>query len=318
MEEFTLTVSTVIAVYAVLALGFNVQWGFGGMLNFGYIVFVALGAYMTAVLTMPEPEGDFDTYVLGLELPLPLGMLGAMAASALLALVVGLIALRRLRADYLAVFTLVGATIAVQFVGSFRPLFNGEVGLYNVPLPLGSLAEIGTLDYQYLFLGMCLLFVAATFAFTTRLRNSAFGRALRAARDDELASQAFGRDVFSLRLRAFVIGGAIAGMGGSLLVWYVSAFNPSSWQLIETLTVLTAVIVGGTANNVGVVVGAVLIVGLMQGATQLIPTSESHPHLVATLRFIFLSVVTIAILYLRPQGLVPERLDKDRPQHAHP
>ena len=148
-------------IFAILALGLNVQWGYTGLFNIGIAGFFAVGAYTSALLTTPMPEGVYATYVeqlVGLALPFPLGLIGAAAVSGLLALLVGIPTLR-LRDDYLAIATIgIAETIRLIF-NNERWLANGPRGLTGLPQPLRSWVEPH--HYHYVYLGIVALAAVA-------------------------------------------------------------------------------------------------------------------------------------------------------------
>jgi ABC-type branched-subunit amino acid transport system permease subunit len=151
------------------------------------------------------------------------------------------------------------------------------------------------------------------------LYRSPFGRALRSVREDEVAAAAFGRNVFSLKLKAYVIGGVIAGLAGSLLVNFLTAWSPAAWTPIETFLLYAAIFVGGTANNRGVVVGAFFIFVFIQEVTRFIPVVHIGETALAAARDISIGLLIIAILWFRPQGILPEPRARDRePKEATP
>jgi ABC-type branched-subunit amino acid transport system permease subunit len=151
------------------------------------------------------------------------------------------------------------------------------------------------------------------------LYRSPFGRALRSIREDEVAAAAFGRDVFKLKLKAYVIGGVIAGLAGSLLVNFLTAWSPAAWTPIETFLLYAAIFVGGTANNRGVVVGAFFIFVFIQEVTRFIPVVHIGETALAAARDISIGLLIIAVLWFRPQGILPEPRARDRdPEQSDP
>lgn len=314
MINFILSVGTTILIQALLALGMDLQYGLAGLLNLSYIFFVAIGAYVTSVFMLPASTSLSVTYILGLNMPWLVGAAVATLASCAVALVVGAVALRRLRSDYFAIFTLVLAAIALQTTGQYQPLFNGAQGLFGIPAPFATTLGVdpGGTSYSVFFFLLTLVCLIVVYLFVRLIRRSQFGRVVRAARDDEMAVMAFGRSVVSLKLRAFVIGAGIAGFGGSLVATYTAAYNPTAWSLGETLLILNTILVGGVSSSRGIFIGNVLVIGAVQGVTQYLPTSTSYPYLSAALRFIVVGVLIIAVLRWRPRGLLPERFDVDR------
>ena len=187
-----------------------------------------------------------------------------MVVCAVLGAILGAIALNRVRAYYLAIVTFCVAEIVHQVVSTYIPLFDGNSGLYGLNPPFSNV--VGLAYYNDLYLGLCVVVLAVVFLFAERIRRSPFGRALRAVREDHDAAQAFGRDVWLLQLKAFVIGCAIAGLGGALLVNFTGALNPDGWTSGETLLLLAAVFLGGSGNNWGVIFGMVLVLGVLRRA----------------------------------------------------
>ncbi|PZS16091.1 MAG: branched-chain amino acid ABC transporter permease [Pseudonocardiales bacterium] len=236
MIDFMLTALTYVAIQSVLSLGLNLQWGLTGLLNLAYILFMATGAYFSAVVVSDPASPPGTEYILGLREPFLAGVVAGVLAATVLAVVVGAVALRNLRADYFAIVTLVIAEGTQQIAGQFRGLFNGSAGLVAIPQPLETVFQ--GRDYAVFFLLLCIGCVMVCFVVAEWLRKSPFGRALRALREDEEAASAFGRNPYTLKLRAFVIGASMAGLGGSLLGAYVTAFAPAGWGVAETLLVL--------------------------------------------------------------------------------
>jgi ABC-type branched-subunit amino acid transport system permease subunit len=312
---YVFTVATIGCIFAIGSLGLNMRYGWTGNLDLSFYMFVALGAYIQGVLTLPKATHPAVTsYVLGLSLPFPVGVLGAMAVCAATSLLLGAIALRRLRSDYFAIVTIVTTLIVYAVIQQFDPLFNGYVGLYNVPQPL--IAVLPVQVYPVFLFGVCAACLAATYVVAELLFRSPFGRALRAAREDEVATEAFGRNVYSLKLRAFAISGAVAGLSGALLITWLSAWNPSGWSPIEVLLLYAAVFVGGTGNNRGVVLGAILIFVVVQELSRFLPLPAALQTQSAVLQNIVVAVLIAITIWIRPQGVLPEPRAKFPSQDA--
>ena len=232
-------------------------------------------------------------------------MLLAGVVAGALALVVGIVALRRLRTDYQAMVMLVISVIALLVVENVTGLFNGPAGLSLIPQPYGSL-PLSTLGYQWFYVALTAATCLIVYLFVHRVTSSPLGRALRATRDNEDAAQALGKDVVRLRLFIFVMGGAIAGISGGVLILFIGAWSPGSWAYVETLVVLTAIIVGGTGNNFGVMLGALLVPVAFNEATRFIP-HFGRPGLVDALQWIVIGGLALVFLWFWPRGIVPER-----------
>jgi branched-chain amino acid transport system permease protein len=302
------TLLVYLGVDIMAAWALNLQYGVGGVYNFAFVLFQAAGAYIAAVLTLGPASGNggFQSYVLGASLPWPLPILAAGLGAGALALIVGLVALRNLRTDYQAMVMLVISVSATLTVTNATGLFNGPAGLSLVPQPLSNLVNPASIDYQWLYVGLTFLVCAVVYVFVHRVTSSPLGRALRAARDNDAAAAALGKDVARLRLFIFVFGNVIAGISGAVLVQFIGAWSPGSWLYVETLVVLTAIIVGGTGNNFGVMVGALLVPVAFNEATRYLP-QIGRPGLIDALQWIVIGLLGLVFLWFWPRGIVPER-----------
>ena len=233
-----------------------------------------------------------------------------MAVCGALGTLVGAVALNRVRAYYLAIVTFCTAEIIHQLVSNYIPLFNGNSGLFGLDPPF--LNVFGPAYNNDLYLAFCVVVLAVVFLFAERLRRGSFGRALRAVREDGDAARAFGRNVFRLQLKAFVIGCVIAGLGGALLVNFTGALNPDGWTSGETLLLLAAVFLGGSGNNWGVVLGMILVLGFLGQGTTFIPSWLMTNQQQAAFQAMVLGVLLIVILRFRPAGILPEAIPRDR------
>jgi ABC-type branched-subunit amino acid transport system ATPase component/ABC-type branched-subunit amino acid transport system permease subunit len=286
--------------------GLNLEFGVAGVANFAYIVLVAVGAYVYSVLTLGPSSagGGFQTYVIGLHLPVVAAVIIAMAAAAALGCLVGVTGLRRLRPDYQAMVTLVISLMAITVVSADTGLVNGNAGLAAIPNPLASLSGAAQ-GWGYVALtGLACL---AVYPLLRRFTAGPLGRTLRAMRDDENAAIAVGKNVVALRLLVQAVGGALAGLSGVLLAGFIGGWSPSAWQYVETLALLTAIIVGGLGDDLGVLAGTVIVPVLILQGVQFLPQVKNHAQLTEDLGWIILGALTIAFVWLRPRGLIPER-----------
>ena len=306
MKQYLVSVLTEGAIFGIMALGLNVIWGWSGDFDLAYYGYVALGAYMTLVLTIgrhPAPE----RYILGLQLPYLVAVVLAVASAMVLALVIGLIALRHLRGIYFSIVTLGAVYVLYAMAGQFVPLFNGYQGLSGLVNPMADTLGIDFSSYQYFFLGFAIAVFLLVYLFLSRVSSSRFGLALRSLREDERAAAAFGRDIYRLKLKAYVLGAAIGGLGGALFATYVTAFNTTAWTPLETIVLYAAVLVGGRGNIRGVALGVLIVIVLIEESTRFLPEIPGHPNIVLQLRPIVIGLALILFLRFRPQGLLPER-----------
>jgi len=293
--------------YFILAMGLNIQYGVTGILNFAYIGFVAIGAYVTGVAAMPA-HTQGQQYILGLGLPFPLNtLLGGFAAMAL-ALVVALITLRRLRTDYLAIVLISLSLVFYDFTNNYVSLFNGADGLYNVPAPFAKSLGLGPNSFIVFF--ACLTGVIALIMWfvMARIVHAPLGRTLRSIRDDQVAAAALGKDTFRMQLKSMMIGSFFAGIGGGLLIQFGGSFNGSAWLPGETFVVFAVLIVGGAGSNIGMLVGALLVETLLIHLPAFLPEIPGHPGLIEYFDLAVVGVVLMLMLWFRPQGVVPPRV----------
>jgi ABC-type branched-subunit amino acid transport system permease subunit len=302
----TLLVYTGVDVIAVWAL--NLQYGLGGILNFAFVIFQSIGAYVASVLTLgpASASGGYEHYVLGARLPWPLPLLAAFLAGGALAFLVGLFALRPRRTDYQGMVLLAVALIAAVVVSTEVNLFNGTSGVAGVPRPLESELHLGLVDYGWFYCALTALVVGVVYLLVHRLTSSPWGRMVRAMRENPTAVRSLGGDVERLRMQAFVIGGAIAAVSGALLVQFLGAWAPASWSTTETFIFFVCVVVGGLGNNFGAALGAVVVLTILDNGLQYLPVLQYSTD-VGALQAVAFGLVVIAFLWFRPRGLVPER-----------
>jgi branched-chain amino acid transport system permease protein len=316
LSSWTFYISTLVVYFGVDLLSgvsLNLQYGYAGVINFGYIVFQAVGAYAAAVVTLgPSSSSGFQSYIFGANLPFPLPLLVATAAGAILAAFVGLFSLRRIRRDYQAAILLIVSLIAIQLVQADVPLFNGSNGLTGVPRPLASSLGMSLQAYQWVYAGWVLLLCAVVYLLVRWLSRSPWGRALRALRDQENAAAALGLNVTALRLQVFVIGGAIAGLSGGLLVEFIGAWSPDAWGYAETFVIFTAIFVGGVGNYRGVLLGVLLVPIIFLQLPQFLPPI-GYPGFVESLEWVIIGLLWMLCLLIRPRGILPERRNRVLP-----
>jgi branched-chain amino acid transport system permease protein len=251
-------------------------------------------------------------------------VLFAVVTAMAVGLVVGSIALRHLRGIYFSIVTLGAVYVMYVLAGQYVPLFDGYNGLSGLFDPMGDVLGIDYYSYQYFFLGLCLVLFILVYAVMARISNSRFAMALRTLREDERAAAAFGRDIYRLKLKGYVLGAALGGFAGALFAAYLTAFNPSAWSPVgEVVALYAAVLVGGRGNIRGVVLGVLIMGVLVQESTRFLPDlpglgqlSAVHPQVLLAMRGVVIGLVLVLFLRFRPQGLLPERRFVDRPPSA--
>ena len=280
-------------IYALLALGVNLTWGMAGMVNLGLAGFFAVGGYTTALLTKAG-------------VAIPLGIAASALAAALTGAGVALVT-ARLRADYLAIVTL-GFSESVRIAAANEIwLTNGSDGIAGIPGPWRGI--LTPQQFNLAFLGIVIVVLIATFGILQRLAHSPFGRVLRAIRDDEDVAAVAGKHVLAFKVKAFAVGAAVLGVAGALYAHETSYVAPDIFAPLLTLNIILALVAGGVGNNTGAVLGAVLIVVLLEGtrfAAPFLPFLAATQ--VAAVRELLVSVLLLVILRVLPAGIMPEQV----------
>lgn len=307
---------TLALIYGLLALGLNMQYGNAGLLNFGHVAFFAAGAFASAIATLP-PAGSAAYraadahYALGLGLPFVAGVLLAALAGGVLALLIGLSSIR-LSSHYLAIGTFAMAEVFRSVLINEAWLTGGQFGITNVPQPgKGSLVPVDM--YAYAYLGLVVLVVALLLWACLRLTAAPFGRTLRAIRDDELAVRTLGKMSWRYKLQAFVVGGMLAGVAGSLWSHSLGVVHVGQFVPIVTFQIWLAMLIGGVGNHRGVLLGAIVLVAIREGTRFLgaVPglaeLAAHNPSFLPSLRFVLIGLLLIIVVRFFPRGILPER-----------
>jgi ABC-type branched-subunit amino acid transport system ATPase component/ABC-type branched-subunit amino acid transport system permease subunit len=310
IQSYIATLLVYLGVNSIACWGLNLQFGVGGVMNFAFILYQAMGAYITAVLTLPSAATQADErYILGWHLPWPLPIVGAAVVGAALALVVGSFALRPRRRDFQATVMLVVSIIAATLVTAEQGWFNGNQGLFGIPQPFAASLNLGVTGYYWFFVALTLGVAVLALSFSGLLTSSPWARRLRAMRDNAEAAESLGVNVRAESLKVYVIGGAIAALSGGLLVEFIGAWSPSAWGTGETFIFFVAVIVGGLGNTFGAFFGAFLVLGVFLELPTYLP-QFADANTEESLQAAFIGVLILAFLWFRPQGIFPERRRK--------
>jgi ABC-type branched-subunit amino acid transport system permease subunit len=292
-------------INSIMVVGLNLQYGYTGLLNFAFYTYVAIGAYIAAVTTMGPPSSPGISYILGWTLPWWVGIiLGGIVAS-LLGAVVFAFTVRRLRSDYLAIVTVSAAFIFWNVINTFIPLFDGGTGLFSVPYITGN-AAISSEQYSAIMVVLSAAILGLFVWTSRRLFRSPFGRLLRSTREDEVVTNAFGRTSWQPQLWVFMIGCFMAGVAGGLFIFYITAWSPYAFLPLESFILLAALIVGGSGNYWGALLGAFVLIEGLAELSRFLPSLGNGAD-VGAIRAIVIGVVLILVLRYRPEGLIPER-----------
>lgn len=287
MDAYLVAVGTMVLIYALLAIGLNLQYGETGLINFGPVAFFALGAYTSSLLALRG-------------WPLSLSFGAAAAVAALAAVPLGVAALR-LREDYLAIVTL-GFSETVRIVlQEEKQITNGVQGVPGIPKLFAGLG--GSATAWTILLALLLTVAGAAWA-THLLKASPFGRLLRAIRDNEAAVIALGKDPARYKIQVFMFGAALAGVAGAFYAHFITFISPEQFVPLVTFYVWMSVILGGVGSLRGALAGTLLLVAFLEGSRflrDLIPGVAEVQ--MASVRLAVVGLAIILFVLYRPQGL---------------
>ncbi|MFG1371289.1 branched-chain amino acid ABC transporter permease [Xanthobacter oligotrophicus] len=291
MISYLVATLVLVAIATIAALALNLQWGLGGLVNFGLFGFYMLGAYVCALL---DTQG----------VPPLAAMAAAILATAVVSAAVSLISVR-LSEDYLAIVTLGFAECVRLFISYEDWLTHGTLGVPGIVRPFTGWVPPAWSDA--VFLAFSYAWLALAFVLLRRITRAPFGRLVRATRDDAAVAEALGKNVLVVRAKVFAIGGALLGVAGSLHAFYYTYIDPTQFGTTITAYAFMAVIIGGRGSHVGVLVAGFTVVLLLEGSRFL---SDVIGFLdgaqLASLRLMLVGIGLIAILIYRPGGLVRE------------
>jgi branched-chain amino acid transport system permease protein len=285
--DYLLHVLVMVALFVILATSFNLLIGFAGLFALSHAAFFGVGAYVSAILATQ------------FGVAFPLTLLASIAFTALIGMLVALPALR-IGGDYLVIVTLALQVIVITVILNWNSVTGGTDGIRGIAhielfgAPLDSAAKM---------LPLAALIAAISAWIAWRLAHSPFGRSLRAMRENEAATQAIGKNVVAMKVQVFAFSAGLAAVAGSLFAHYISFVSAESFPFELTIYMLAMVILGGTGNLAGSVVGAVLLVLL----PELLKFIALPPDVADKLRNVLYGLTLILILRARPQGLLPER-----------
>lgn len=306
---------TSVGIFGIIALGLNIQWGYTGQLNIGIHGFFAVGAYTAAILTASPSISHLG----GFGMPFLVGIVAAMVLTGILALGVGLITLN-LRSDYLAIASIGLAEIIRLVLKNEQWLTAGVRGIAGIDKPVGDLRGF---EGALAFLGVVAAFVALTYFIVQILFRSPWARVLRAIRSNEDAVRAAGKNVLAFRVQAFVVGSLFMGLGGALYAHFSGFISPSAFEpMYGTFLIWVMLIAGGSGNNRGALLGALVIWGVWSLTPNLIGwladiweamtgiSAEGFESRSSALRILLIGLLLNIILITRPQGILPEKPPK--------
>lgn len=251
LDSYLRRVINLCLIYAIIGLSMNLTNGFAGQFSLGQAGFMAIGAYVVGVFTVPvglRPSVFYavpmNPMIADIEMPLWLALLVGGFLSALVAFLIGAPVLR-LRGDYLAIATLGFSEIIRIIITNAQSFTNGALGIKDIP---------ALNDVRYIFIA-----TAVTFIFVTALVNSSYGRAFKAIREDEIAAEAMGVDLYKHKCMAFMMSAFFAGIGGGLYGALLGTVDPKNFLFTLTYNFLLIIVLGGMGSITGSMLGAIIV-----------------------------------------------------------
>ncbi len=273
-----------VGIYTILALSLNLLIGYSGIFSLAHAAIYGIGAYASALVALKLGMGFWGGLVVA-------GAVGAFA-SALVA-----IPSLRVAGDYYIVASFGLQTVILTVFINWTSLTNGHAGLPGIPRPqiFGYV-----IDNPFKYVGLALALAGFTYAVCHRLTHSAFGRTLRAIREDEIAAQASGKNVVRVKILIATLSSALGALAGSLYAHYITYINPTSFTLEESIFIASLVILGGTERLAGPMVGAFILLAVPEALKFLaIPDAVAAP-----MRQIIYGALLILFMFVRPEGIL--------------
>ena len=275
-----------INIYIILVVSLDLIAGYTGMLSIAHAAFYGIGAYATALLSL-----HFQTNFL-------FNMLFGIVGAAVLGVIIAFPSLR-IHDDYFVIATFGFQMIVYSIFNNWIDLTRGPLGIPGIPV--ASLFGFN-IDNHWKFLVLSAIFAFLAYLLVHKLVNSPYGRVLKAIREDEVFAQSLGKNVNSYKIQVFIIGGALASIAGNLYAHYVTFIDPTSFTILESILVISMVIIGGAGSLRGPIIGAAVLVILPEALRFVgLPSSVA-----ANLRQIFYGSLLVLMMLYRPQGLVGE------------
>lgn len=282
--EYFLHILILIGIYTILAVSLDLLAGHAGLLSIAHAAFYGLGAYTSALLAVHTGA------------PFLVGIFVGMAVATLVSLVVSLPSLR-LHDDYFVIATFGFQMILFSVFNNWMDVTRGPLGIPGIPQP----SIFGwTLQSHSGFVVLAALLATFAYVVVGRISTSPFGRVLRAIRENEVFAQALGKNTLRFKVTAFAVSAALAASAGSLYAHYITYIDPTSFTVMESILVISMVIIGGAGSPWGPLIGAVVLVTLPEALRFVgLPSSVA-----ANLRQIFYGTLLVVMMMVRPRGLV--------------
>lgn len=282
--DYILHILILIGIYSIVTISLDLLVGYTGLLSIAQAAFYGIGAYTTALLTLQAGTSFW--------LAVPAGMVVA-------AIVGYLIAIPSLRThdDYFVITTFAFQVIIFSILNNWVSFTGGPLGLPGIPTP--SFFGI-SLSSKASFLSLVVIIGALVLCLCHLLVNSPFGRVLKAVREDEIFAQSLGKDVMGYKVAAFVISAAVASIAGGLYAVYISYIDPTSFTVMESIFMISIVIIGGAGSLKGSIIGSAVLISLPE-ALRFVGMPNS---IAANMRQILYGLLLVIFMMFRPQGLI--------------
>jgi len=284
--NYILHILVMVSIYLVLALSLNLVVGFTGLMSMAHAAFYGVGAYVSTLAMMK------------LGIPFIPSLLLAMVAAVLLSLTISIPSLR-LRGDYFVLASLGFQVIVFAILYNWVSVTKGPYGIPGIPRPTAFGVQLGSIA-QFLLFSAALAAICACLLFF--ICSSPFGRVLKAIREDEMAAAALGKDIPRLKVIAFAVSAAFAAVSGVLFAGYMRYIDPTSFVLMESVFILSIIVIGGTGNVLGPAIGTVLMIVL----PELLRFLKMPDAVAANMRQVIYGLLIILIMRFRPQGIAGE------------
>jgi len=284
--EYLLHILILIGIYVILSVSLNLIAGYTGLLSIAHAAFYGVGAYVVALMA------------LNWHSPFWVNIVCAVIAAGAFGALVGIPSLR-IRDDYFVIASFAFQVITFSVLNNWVSFTGGPMGLPGIPQPVILGWQVSS-HAGFLFLTAC--FCALTLWATQRIVRSPFGRVLMAIREDEVFAQAVGKNVAGYKVLVFVVGAGMAALAGSMYAYYISFIDPTSFTVMESIFIISIVIIGGAGSLWGPVIGAAVLVTLPEMLRFVgLPSSVA-----ANVRQILYGGLLVAFMMWRPQGFAGE------------
>ncbi|TAL67856.1 MAG: branched-chain amino acid ABC transporter permease [Bacteroidetes bacterium] len=284
--EYILHILILIGIYIILTMSLNLLAGYTGILSIAHAAFYGLGAYVAALMALQ------------VHTPFLVNLVLAIVAATVLGAFIGIPTLR-IKDDYFVIATFAFQVITFSVLNNWVSFTGGPMGLPGIPQP-NILGLSITEHYQFLILVVVLC--AVTFFICVRVVKSPFGRVLKAIREDEILAQSLGKNVSLFKVKVFMLSAGLASISGVLYATFITYIDPTSFTVMESIFIISIVIIGGTGNLWGSVLGAVVLVSL----PELLRFVGLPSSIAANIRQILYGVMLVIFMIWRPQGFIGE------------